>query len=503
MPVMFEIAAYAALIIGSDQTGVDPQVDKQYAIVKSGKPIVPTELVNVSSNHEEDRSIHIDQQDGLTSTQGAPAKAGDAPRAATAGQATTASSGAIILQGQATAPPIPPTVTLAPGQSIGSYSLIAPTAAAMPAQAMKVYQMNGLSRMKGMDKPVSVHFTNASAADVLKWLAKQNVNFVANVDKMPKSKITVNLNHVPLHEALETVAQSLGGSWQVNGSTLVFQTGRANSISYMPGNLGSMNGFGEMKEFGDLKAFSKNNESGLKAFSLAHEKGLIDFAQSHPMNFKFLEGFESMLGTTKDGKVFEFKMDPSQMKAYEKAMTEMKIQMKDMPKMDPKMFEELKSLKGLGGDMFVLPKGFEKMSPSQKQEFEKAMTEMKIHMKNMPKMDPKMFEELKSLKGLTSAGTPFTFKVAPNSKDGKSFGLGSGNSLFGQANTFKKIDGAKFLKSVSPAQKELMKKQGYLKFSDLTQDQRNMRLDGSTKSLPENFTFMFSANGEKITIKNK
>ena len=75
------------------------------------------------------------------------------------------------------------------------------------------YTNDNLSKLKGMDRQVSVHFDNASATDVLKWLSKQNVNFVANVDKLPKSRVSMNVNNVPLHEALEAVAESLGGSW--------------------------------------------------------------------------------------------------------------------------------------------------------------------------------------------------------------------------------------------------------------------------------------------------
>ena len=318
MPVMFEIAAYAALIIGNDQTGVDPQIDKQYAVVKPGKPIVPTEItteppcreVGRSSDRSSEHSNVLFQQDGSVNTQGAPGKINDAPRAVTAGQPTTGQSGSIVIQGQATAPSAPAAITLLPGQAKGAYSFGSTNGQGVIAPVMSFFQAGGLAHMKGMDKPVSVHFTSASAADVLKWLAKQNVNFVANVDKMPKSKITVNLTHVPLHEALETVAMSLGGSWQVNGSTLVFQTGRMSwSTTPMTAPGMRINGLGS-----DL---------------------FMD-----PKNF------------------FSF---------------------------DSKQFGELKSLKGLGGNLFVTPNGFAKMDPSQMKAFEKSMSDWKLHTKDMPK----------------------------------------------------------------------------------------------------------------------
>jgi len=58
----------------------------------------------------------------------------------------------------------------------------------------------------------------------------------------------------------------------------------------------------------------------------------------------------------------------------------------------------------------------------------------------------------------------------------------------------------KLLDSLTPAQWELSKKQGYLKLSDLTAAQR--KLIGDIKP-SDDLTLSYSIDGKKITIKGK
>ena len=414
MPIITGIAALAVLANGLEQSGVDPQIDKQFAIVKQGKSIEPAnvERTTVSSPEPVDQGAHSSRpafnrtvtQDGLCPTQSGTVTV----------QGFAVSGTGNIAEVPVNVYPIGQAPTYA-GQRVDR-------AGSVP--LMGYFSDNGLSRLKGMDRSVSVQFNNASAADVIKWLSKQNVNFVANVDKLPKTKITMNVNQVPLHEALETVAESLGGSWQVRGTTLIFQTGGLGRSMFAPARIGSTNGY-EFKAFGDAKAFSPMDEKRMKAY----EKSAKDMSE--------------------------------QMKAYS-------LNLKDFPKMDPKAFEELKSLRGLTKD----GKAFE-----------------------FKTMDPKAFEELKALRGLAKDGKALDMKAFTNLKG--SLGDLKGFGSLG----FKKVDGEKFLKSLSNSQKDLMKKQGHLKFSDLTSAQKGMLFEGSPKELPKDFTFMFNANGEKVVIK--
>ena len=47
-----------------------------------------------------------------------------------------------------------------------------------------------------------------------------------------------------------------------------------------------------------------------------------------------------------------------------------------------------------------------------------------------------------------------------------------------------------------------MKKQGFLKISDLTDEQRGMIFDNPKGEMPKDFTMKFNVDGESVTIKN-
>ena len=383
MPIIYGIAAFAVLANVNDQVGVDPQVDKQYAIVKQvdlTKPVV----AGMSDARAAIRS-GIEEQDGVANIQ---ATDGKVTYSSKLNLADIQSPATVILDSNLSqAKDGKVRELILPGMAMGS-------------------QFSSLGRLKGMDRMVSVHFNNASASDVLKWLVKQNVNFVANVDGLPKNHITTSLNNVPLHEAIETVAESLGGSWQVKGSTLIFRKGMSFVAPYT-----SMTSFAH-PNYGDAKAYKLFDESQMKAFGKMR-------SDSFDTNLSYLT-------------------------------------------VDPKQFEELKSLYELstGGKGYTF------------------------------KMDPKALAELqklqKSEKGFSDQSKLFKeLKAFPDMK-----GM-----------TFHKIDPDQFLKSLTEKQKDLMKRQGHLKFSDLSDAQKAMMFMGSAKDLPESFTFVFLANGQKITIK--
>ena len=435
MPIIFGIATLALLTNGIDQSGVDPQIDKQYAIVKPGERVTPAVAQTNTSTTTEDaqaspakplgQSVRGDYQEGS-----APLPGYAISFQAKASTTAPGQSIRIELPSQAATGPTSPQASSRYLAVPATPSLFGQRAPMLP--GMTIFGSDNLSRLKGMDRQVSVQFTNASASDVLKWLTKQNVNFVANVDKLPKSKITMNVSHVPLSEALETVAESLGGSWQVKGSTLMFRTGMFQpAMPFSPAKVGAMGKthleWQDFPQTGEMKSFSKMDESQLKAF----EKSMSD-----------LKGFKF------DGKSFK--------------------------EIDPKALAEMKSFKGFSQD----GKAF------------------------AYKMDPKQLEELKS-HGMMQDGKPFNFQWDPKTLgEMKSWGDFKGFKNM-KGFTFKKIDVEKFKKSLSTSQKDLMKKQGYLKFSDLTEAQRTMLFDKPSAEMAGDFTFVFGSDDQKITIKSK
>jgi hypothetical protein len=413
MPLMYGIAAFAVLANGLEQVGVDPQIDKQYAIVKSGDHITPADShANSSSPVEEGRLssgrsivLRTDAQQGTTTQQGttnvnsasAP-KQGQAVEPPAATITHTSQNGALVAPGTPTVPALP----MIRGQRL------------LTVPAVSFFGNDNLTHLKGMDRLVSVQFTNATAADVLKWLAKQNVNFVANVDKLPKSKITMNVSRVPLHEALETVAEALGGEWQLKGSTLILQNGMFGSMTFPTNAFGTSSLNNKTMPFGDMKLFSQIDDKQFKAFELDRKKMGEDLANQ----------INNMKSLYSDGSAFGYKMDSNKLEEL-KALSLTQDGRKFNFQWDPKAFGDMKNF---------------------------------AHMKEFKKM--------------------------------KSF-------------TFKKINVEKFKKSLSISQKELLKKQGYLKFSDLTDEQRGMIFDRPNAQMSGNFTFVFGSDAQKITIKNK
>lgn len=431
MPFIYGIAAYAVLATGADQSGIDPQVDKQFAIVKGPGHIIPN----------------------------------DPPvAAAVSGELSVAKCpGQISIDVQGDVKGYAATISTTEGRAVYTPANVAEIAtthdALFTGQGATIWTGNSLQRLKGMDKMVSVRFENASATDVLKWVSKQNVNFVANADTLPKSKITMNLNNVKLSEALEAMAEALGGSWQVKGTTLVFRNGFFSSFSStMPSHNFKFTPAPNMKGLFDGKAFSYN----LKDF-----QGKFDDKQ-----WQQLKGL--------DGKTFKFD---------EKWMKDMKVLdgkylqgLLKEHKIDDKQWQHLK---GLDGKAYTLDG-----------KYLQGLKDLKIDGKTF-KFDEKAF---KDLKGFDGKGYTFDNKAFQGLKGLKVL-EGFKNGEFGKTMGFKKVDGPKLLKSLTQAQKDLMKKQGFLKMSDLTTEQKGMIFTDPKADLPKDFTFVIVIDDQKITIK--
>lgn len=408
MPIIYGLAAMAAFATTCDQAGADPQIDKQYAIVKQGEQQPPVAQaaglgfsgVNFATANTKP-CMNDDQKFESTITVAGTLNQDTYRAIATTGQGTRND---VVVQVQT------------PAKAGGGV-----TFTTAPAIAWGGFEADSLRRLKGMDRKVSLQFTNANASDVLKWLGKQNVNFVANTDTLPKTKVTVNLKNVPLSEALETIAESLGGAWQVRGSTLIFRTGIRSFMS-APAVAPGQRFFGDdARAYGKAFGFNGQNDA-FRSFNLD---------KNYKFDGKALQNLKSL-----DGKAFNLQAFP-----------EFKGKLYDL-----KSLPEFKG-KTLNGKVYDDFKG-------------KALT-----------LDSKAFGQMKDLK-FTTPGT-------------LSFGTTG----------FKKVDGEKLLKSISNAQKDLMKKQGFLRVSDLTSEQKAMIFTDPKADLPKEFKFIIVINDEKVTIQ--
>lgn len=75
-------------------------------------------------------------------------------------------------------------------------------------------------------KRISVVFENASPEQVVKWLIRQGFNLVIPSDQISKDrKISLSLKNAPAEEALDAIARALGGVWERQGEVRTFRKG--------------------------------------------------------------------------------------------------------------------------------------------------------------------------------------------------------------------------------------------------------------------------------------
>lgn len=183
-----------------------------------------------------------DQRDPLVDRQYALVRTlNDEPPVATSSQKLNTFGGfsPLFVQGQSTASTLPPQetrltfdlpATIAPQVNLSKelMDIAVPFESFAPAMALDqsfLYAGGAVQKLPGMEKKVSANFNQATVGDVLKWVSKQGVSFVVNNDELKSKKITMNLNNVKLHDALNALAEAIGANWQVKGSMLILRPG--------------------------------------------------------------------------------------------------------------------------------------------------------------------------------------------------------------------------------------------------------------------------------------
>jgi hypothetical protein len=82
-------------------------------------------------------------------------------------------------------------------------------------------------------KRVTVRFKQASVEEVLDWLGNQGVNFVTL--GIPKgTKIDLNVTDMPVDKVVQVIATTLGGAFEKQGDTYIFQKGAHNAFGVAP-----------------------------------------------------------------------------------------------------------------------------------------------------------------------------------------------------------------------------------------------------------------------------
>ena len=320
---------------------------------------------------------------------------------------------------------------------------------------------------------VKAEFNNASVQDVLNWLKKQGVNFVVETTDIKDRRLSLSVSATTREALMEAVADALGFSVTKKDGTYILKKASP---------FGSMNW--ETKPdrmfFNDGKPLSDKERAEIEK---KYGEGLHFVIP--PMNLdpeKQKEWEKEWKNQWKDFDGFKFSIPPMDEKERAKWEKEWKDNVKvfgdgkiyengkarEMTKEEKAKLEEKMKAWGESFKDFDFEKIFDgenfkiltpdKMSKEEKAEFEKEMK--------------KLHENLKELPGKIEMPR-FTIKAE---------GI------------------AELKKSLTESQKELMKKQGYLKPGDLTEAQRKiLNLD----SMKGDFSISFSDDGMSITIKNK
>ncbi len=328
------------------------------------------------------------------------------------------------------------------------------------------------ARQEDSSQRVSVDFNHAPVSDVLDWLSKNGASFVAADSEIPKdTTITMSIKDQPIDEVVDAIASALGGHWERNGGVRVFRHG-------------GQGGFGEMRMDGNWTTPTPPVQ-----FKMALPPGKFKTFKDGSKVFVTPEGDNVQAFGDSSGKFFvmpdmkNFPMpDMKDLPDMEKLRAQLKEHLKDMPRMSHKSIQDME--KAIKDSQVEMMKSGDEVKIS-----ENAMLEAQKAVEKAQKEHPEAFRDSKS------------FFVAPWSKNGRSFTLapdgGWAGSMFNVLSHGQNL--TKLLSSLSPDQKELNRRQGYLRTSDLTQSQRNMLgISGESK----NWTIKISKDGEEVTIKS-
>jgi hypothetical protein len=80
---------------------------------------------------------------------------------------------------------------------------------------------------------VTARFRSAKVGDVLAWLERQNVNFIAAESDLPlQTRVSINLVDQPLDQVLSAIGEALKGHWIRRGNIHVFRSGGASALPF-------------------------------------------------------------------------------------------------------------------------------------------------------------------------------------------------------------------------------------------------------------------------------
>ncbi len=325
-----------------------------------------------------------------------------------------------------------------------------------------------LSKDPALQKPVSITFTNGNLGDVLRTLSKNGLSFIVEeTDRAKSARFTLSITNKPLSHVLEAIADVYGGSWSnKNGIYTLKQGGMvfggATAIAPSGGMFANPK---ELKEWqGQIPPEAmKEIEEAMKILGKGEMKELPDLEHYNPF-------------MREPGAKNENPFDANEMK---KAIEEMIKSHKDWKQMESGKLSQ-KELEELHKELGQLHK-------------ELALPEGAMKFLMVPELEGKEREEMKQkIQELMKKGGDGKFEL--RLEPGKPMPEGEWSVFVGGGGNFPKL-----LDSLTPAQLELSKKQGYLTPKDLTDAQKKLL----GKQPEGDWMISVSMNGKSLTIKSK
>lgn len=378
------------------------------------------------------------------------------------------------------------------------------------------------------DKKITVRFKQASVEEVLDWLSNQGVNFVTS--GIPKdAKINLNISDTPLSEVIEVVGHSLGGSFVKRGNTYVFQRGNGGftfdgPMTFMKEiprvDLERVKNFeGQafaMPEGFTFKMLDSQDPKSQKEIQKMHEEIRKEFGP----NSDFMKKLHKELGDAKKWESLhkDFGIQHERNAKLEAEMAKrfgdgsaFQKELKARSEQDAKRWEEFgKSMEKRFGEGSEFEKGMKawgdkygkemeaKFGPNSKFSKEMRAFEMKdgkmreLSEKEHEQMMKELGVKLKSLNDIKMPKMPDMPKM-----DGKAFVMPRMPEM--PSNSFHSSTILDVAKTLSPAQREKNKKQGFLYWSDLTKEQQ---AKVGPQNLSGDWTITINRNGESFTLKS-
>jgi hypothetical protein len=122
------------------------------------------------------------------------------------------------------------TLTLAIALASASSTESAPQARPAP-PARPAVPAPAVAQDPRLARNVTVEFRSAPVADVLRWLSREGVSFVADESGFAERRVTLNIRNQPLRDAMNALADALGGNWQRRGEVYALRRG----VGIVPG----------------------------------------------------------------------------------------------------------------------------------------------------------------------------------------------------------------------------------------------------------------------------